>query len=499
MVCEAAIGQANMMRLTLALLAALASPSTSFAATQCPGAAAMFGGAQTISDRLGAAVAGTRYEDMSADVLERTKLTVLDNLGTLAYTSHLMRGDAYLARARERGGRPEARLWGTGIRAPVEDAAAGNAWLIHAAETDDSDFRASLRASPVVMGPALAMAEREHVSGKDFLLSLAVGYTVLGRLAEPLGPLQLKGYMSSGVWGPSASAAVSAKLLRLDGTATANAIAIAAGAGGGSFQYFYDQTEEKRLIVARASRAGVEAALLSCTGEVGAKRIFEGQAGLYRLFGGDKATSIDPAKVTANFAALEGPLRLYPKFYAASASIIPFLESMPSERIDPATIDYYTVRGNADAARIYKAKLDAYAAPQTQIGAKTSLGFVLALYLIRGGADPFDFTPDTLADPAINALAAQGRFEALESPATELVITLKSGETIKIRPYQSDGSETEPLMREARMAKFRSLTRNALTDADRAKIIAAVERLASVRDMATWVHDVERLITRRRK
>jgi 2-methylcitrate dehydratase PrpD len=498
MAYDAAMGQMRVMRLTLSLLAVLVSPSVALAATQCPGAAAMFGSTQTISDRLGTAVAAARYEDMSAEVIERTKLTVLDNLGTLVYTSHLMRGDAYLARARERGGRPEARLWGTGIRGPVEDAAAGNAWLIHAAETDDSDFRASLRASPVVMGPALAMAEREHVSGKDFLLSLAVGYTVLGRLAEPLGPLQLKGYMSSGVWGPSASAAVSAKLLRLDGTATANAIAIAGGASGGSFQYFYDQTEEKRLVVARASRAGVEAALLACHGEVGAKRIFEGQAGLYRLFGGDKAASVDPAKITDNFAALEGPLRLYPKFYAASASIIPFLEKMPLERIDPAAIDHYTIRGNADAARIYKAKLDAYTAPQTLIGAKTSLGFVLALYLTRGSADPFDFTPDTLADPAINTLAAKGRFEAMESPDTELIITLKSGETIKIIPYQSDGRKTEPLMREARMAKFRSLTRDALTDAERAKVIAAVETLDSVRDMATWMRRIDRLMTRRR-
>jgi 2-methylcitrate dehydratase PrpD len=481
-----------MMRLALSCLALAASPAMATTKATCPiGAPSQ---AQSIAAQLGNAIAATRYEDMSPDVVERAKLTVLDNIATLAYTSELMREDAFLARARERGGKAEARLWGTRIMSPVEDAAAGNAWLIHAAETDDSDFRASLRASPVVMGPALAMAERQRVSGKDFLLALAVGYTVLGRLAEPLGPLQLKGHMSSGVWGPSASAAVSAKLMKLDGPATANAIAIAAGAGGGSFQYFYDQTEEKRLIVARAARAGVEAALLACKGEVGAKRIFEGQAGLYRLFGGDRAANVDAAKITANFGALEGPLRLYPKFYAASASIIPFLESMPAKRIDPQSIEYYAIRGNADAARIYKAKLDTYAPPQTPIGAKTSLGFVLALYWTRGSADPFDFTPEMLRDPAVNALAAKGHFEALDNPATELVIKLKSGETIRLVPHQSDGSKTEPLMREARLAKFHSLTRDALTDDQREKVIAAVERLDTVRDMATWTREVDGLI-----
>jgi 2-methylcitrate dehydratase PrpD len=449
-------------------------------------------GTKSLSEQLGEAIAASRYEDMSPEVIERAKWAVLDNIATLVYTSRLTRGDAYLLRTRERAGKVEARLWGAGIKAPVEDAAAGNAWLIHAAETDDSDFRASLRASPVVMGPALAMAERQHASGKEFLLSLALGYTVLGRLAEPLGPLQLKGYMSSGVWGPSSSAAVSAKLLKLDGSATANAISIAASAGGGSFQYFYDQTEEKRLIVSRAARAGVEAALLACKGDVGAKRIFEGQAGLYRLYGGEKVSQIDFAKISENFTALEGLLRIYPKFYAASASIIPFLETMPARRIDPASIEHFIIRGNGDAARIYEAKLEGYVPPKTLIGAKTSLSFVLALYLTRGSADPFDFRPETLTNPAINALAAKGRFELMDSKATELVITLKSGETITIIPYQSDGSKTEPLMREARLAKYRSLTREMLTDAERDRIFKEVMALEDVRDMAQWTDQIER-------
>jgi 2-methylcitrate dehydratase PrpD len=234
--------------------------------------------------------------------------------------------------------------------------------------------------------------------------------------------------------------------------------------------------------------------LLACSGEKGAKRIFEGQAGLYRLFGGDAAAAIDPAKITGNFAALEGPLRLYPKFYAASASIIPFLEAMPAERIDPASIDHFTIRGNADAARIYKAKLDAYAAPQTLIGAKTNLGFVLALYWTRGSADPFDFTAAALADPAINALAAKGRFEAMDSPATELVITLRSGQVIRLIPYQSDGRQTEPLMREARLAKFRSLTRYALTDGERAQILADIDRIETLDDVAPLFKKIERML-----
>jgi 2-methylcitrate dehydratase PrpD len=456
---------------------------------------------QSIAGKLGDKISGAKFADLSPEVVERTKLTILDNLATLAYTSRLMKRDAQVLRARERSGRPEARVWGLGFKLPVEEAGAMNAWLIHAAEIDDSDFRASLRASPVVMAPALAVAEARHATGKEFLTSLAVGYTVLGRLAAPLGPLQIKGYMSSGVWGPPAAAAVSANLMKLDAVQAANALAIAGSASGGSFQYFYDQTEEKRLIVGRAARSGVEAAMLACAGERGAAHIFEGPAGLYRLFGGSAVTIPTADQLTAGFDRLEGPLRLYPKFSAASASIIPFLEVLDPVRRDRALkaedVDYFILRGDAIAAQIYAAKLAHYVPPPTAIGAKTSFAFVVALYLSRGSADVYDFTAATLADPSINALAAKGRFEPMDSPATTLTIILKTGEAITVTPYQSIGATDEPIMREARMAKFRSLTRDALTDAERAKIVAMVESLDSVKDMAIWMRQVDRLMSRR--
>lgn len=491
----------NLARSSLSVVAAVvASVSTSadassIKAASCETAQIPAHTTGTIAQSLGTAVAAAKYEDLTPEVIDRVKLTILDNLATLAYTTELTRNDPYMVRARMRGGVQEATFWGRSARQPVEDAAAVNAWLIHAAETDDSDFRASLRASPVVMGPALAMAEAQRSTGREFLLSLAAGYTVLGRLAAPLGPLQLKGSMSSGVWGPPAAATVAAKLLQMDAGSTANAIAIAGAASGGSFQYFFDQTEEKRLIVARAARSGVEAAMLACRGEKGATRIFEGAAGLYRIYGGERAGDIDAAVITQHFDRLEGPMRLYPKFFAASASIIPFLEALAPIRasIDAAQIDHFIVRGNGDAANIYKAKLDQYAAPPTVIGAKTSLPFVLALYLTRGTADPFTFTPEALADPTINALAARGRFELRQVP-TELSIKMKDGTVRTVVPIQSDGTRDEPIARELRMEKFQSLTRD-LPERARLRLLAEVQAIENEQDMRAWAQRINRLLS----
>jgi 2-methylcitrate dehydratase PrpD len=453
---------------------------------------------RSIAGALGQAITDTRFETISPQVLHRTKLTVLDNIATLAYTNKAMRTNPYLARATVRGGRREARVIGTGLQIPVEDAAATNAWLIHAAETDDSDFRASLRASPVVMGPALAMASAQHSSGKDFLLALSVGHTVLGRVAEPLGPLQLRDWMSSGVWGPTSSAAVSAKLLGLDGVATGNAIALAAGAGGGAFQYFYDQTEDKRMVVARAARAGVEAAMLACQGEIGAPRIFEGRAGLYANMGASPSQMPTPSSLVQDFSRLEGPLRLAPKFYAASASIIPFLDAIAQNQTlvatNPQDIIGIEISGGNDAARIYQDKIDKYAPPTTLIGAKTSLPFVLAMFLTDKSADTYDFSMSRLSDTSLNDLARKTRFRLVQAEPTRLTIQLRSGETVMLEPKDSDGRTDEPEMAAARLAKFQSLTRETLTDAQRARVIRQVENLDQVSDMSVWLANIDRLL-----
>jgi 2-methylcitrate dehydratase PrpD len=321
---------------------------------------------------------------------------------------------------------------------------------------------------------------------------------VLGRLAAPLGPMQPRGFMSSGVWGPAASAALSARMLNMDAAGTAHAIALASSAAGGAFQYFYDQSEDKRMVVARAARAGVEAALLACRGEKGATRVFEGQAGLYPVLGGAAGRAVELSRITAGFGALEGPLRLAPKFHAASASIIPTLDAIAAtpvdRRIAAGDIDRIVMRGGPAIARIYQAKLDAYEPPPSRIGAKLNYAFVVALYLTRGSADAFDFDDATLADPAINDLARRIRFELVPDGAPTLTIVPRSGEPLVLRPVESDGQKTEPLMLEARMAKFRSLTRLSLTDRERAWLLAEVESLDQAPDMAAWLARVDRVL-----
>ena len=87
----------------------------------------------------------------------------------------------------------------------------------------------------------------------DLILATAIAYSVNGRLAAQLDRLQGLGFMPSSVVGGGGSAAATAKLMKLDAERTLSALGLGIGGGGGLFQYYFDQTEDKKLHVARAA------------------------------------------------------------------------------------------------------------------------------------------------------------------------------------------------------------------------------------------------------
>jgi len=414
----------------------------------------------SLVEQIGKIVSEARGTSLSNETRERVRLSLLDTLGTLAFTARAAKNDPYLARIGQRRGIGDAMILGRRVAAPVEDVAGALSFLIHYSETDDSDFRAEIRASPCVIGPALALAQSEGVTGDDLMAAIAAGYSVQGGLAEPFGPLQDDGLMSAGVWGPAASAAVASRMLRLNPSQTAHAISLAMGAAGGAFQYFYDQTEEKRLILARAARAGVESALLARSGEHGARLIFEGRAGIFALLGRLTNTAADTTQIADVVNRLDGPTFIYPKFFAASSSIIPTLEALMPQIADGLRandIERFALRGDPAIRGVVRVKLEKFEPPQTSIGAKTNFAFMVAFYLTHGKADAGTIAKARIDDPAILSLAAKTRFEDQKGLDSYIVLYMKSGEIRVIQTADQIPSKPAPQAQALRDMKFRDL------------------------------------------
>jgi len=452
----------------------------------------------TLAGSIAEAIVALRGAAVPAAVAERMVWTVLDNLGVIAFGSGLEAPASFAAYMATRTGAPRATILGTGRPAAAESAAAANAYLVHAAEIDDSDLRSQLRASAVLFPAVLAAAEAQDATGSAFVKALALGYTLQGRLAAPLGPIQAVGWMASGVWGPPAAAAAVADLMRLPADRIAAALSLGGSAGGGLFQYYFDQTEEKRLIVARAARLGVESALLASRGEAGSPRILEGQAGMYRQFGAGRGRAPTAAELVADLGRLEGPLFVYPKFYAASHSIIPTLDGLALDLprgFDPRRIRSFVVRGDEGYANSLGRKVDRFEAPANAFGAMLNFSYVVALYLLKGSVMPADYSPANLRDPELLALAGKGRFETVATPfVLETEFVMDDGRRVKSLSRYPKPTDPAPPNEPLRRRKLAQLTAGRLDDRGRARLIDHCRALPEARSMRRWVAEAQTLL-----
>ena len=455
--------------------------------------------AQSVSRVWAEIIAKARYEDLSPEVIKRTRLCILDNIGVIAHTSTLKDSLVFLERPLSLGGPADATVWGINVKLPLETATACNAYLVHGNEIDDSDFRSNYRPSCVSLPAPLTVAEYKHSTGRDLLLATAIAYSVNGRLAAQLDRLQGLGFMPSSVVGGGGSAAAAAKLMNFDADQTRAALALGIAGGGGLFQYYFDQTEEKKLHVSHTVRTGIEAALLAGKGWKGPEHIVEGPSGLLPSYLRGTGRKLDYEALKRDFNQFEGPLYVYPKFTSCSSSIGPFIDAIDPiyklEKLKAADVERFIIVREWPKDGPFAQKILHFEPPQTIVGAQLNMNFAIALYLHRGSASVYDFTQQSLSDKAVLDLAARAGYEEVpEKSDFAIRLLLRDGRKLEAPFHYSRGEKPEAEALDRRMEKFRLLTRERLTDAGRQQVIEMVQQLDSVKDVSAWTTAIHRLL-----
>jgi len=183
--------------------------------------------AQGCTEQLAEFCAALAYERIPADVADKTKLCILDSVGTmLAGATTTLGLDAYRA-----GTRFDTARWSTvlglGRKASPPTAALVNGTLAEIFELQDG-WRFGNNHPCVVIPAALAVAEWKGVSGKALLEAVVAGYEVTNRLAWSVHPNHLaRGYLPTGTTGTCGSAVAAGKLMGLDATRLADALGVA--------------------------------------------------------------------------------------------------------------------------------------------------------------------------------------------------------------------------------------------------------------------------------
>src|SRR5262249_40238503 len=115
-------------------------------------------------------------------VTEKARQHVVDTLAAMISGSQLRPGQMAIGYMTALGGAPEASIVGTPVRTSAVNAALANGMLAHADETDDSHAPSRTHPGCAVVPAALAIAERNQLSGSAFLRAVVLGYDVAARL-----------------------------------------------------------------------------------------------------------------------------------------------------------------------------------------------------------------------------------------------------------------------------------------------------------------------------
>ena len=238
----------------------------------------------TASRRIAAYTAGAGFEDFPAAVFERGKHLLVHHLALALQDS-----PPFGARPAGRPGSYSAIGEPPSLR--LLDAVLANSLGMQSRGRQDS-MAGGMRPGAMIMPAALALSEDRTVSGREFLVAIAVGYDAalaLSSGAWPWGTATAR--RADCVFGPVAVACTAARMLGLDEEVTADALGQACHLTMG----LIEGVEEEAVVNAQLARNGVFAALLAEAGFPAADLMIEGEFGLSRSTLGTVPAGLDAA------------------------------------------------------------------------------------------------------------------------------------------------------------------------------------------------------------
>ena len=227
-------------------------------------------------------IAGLKWGDIPKTVIDYAKILILDTLGCMFGGSIQESNKAALRFVRSMGGVPESTVVNYGDRTSAFNAAFLNASFGHGWDFDELIFPGSGHCASACTAAAIALGERELISGRDFLEAWISGYEAANRIGIAVGPghMEQRGFHGVGIFGPFAAAGASSRILRLNEWEIDNTLAITVSQAAGTFQH--SQTTGgaiKRCHMGFAASSGVRSALLAKEGMTGPREALEGKKG----------------------------------------------------------------------------------------------------------------------------------------------------------------------------------------------------------------------------
>lgn len=245
--------------------------------------------APTASEAIVAMIARTRFEDLPAGAVKATKRRVLDLMGCAIGGAGAQGNAALVEVLKSQGNAPQSSLIGYAGKLSAANAALANAIISRSYDfevmtTVVAGMIMPSHTSPTTVMTALAVAEREHRSGAEFLTALTLGDDLVARALGGAGFDFGKGWDAASVHAGLGSAIIAAKLMGLERQQIGDALGMSVNLMGGTIQAAWEGSTDFKLPQGMAARNGVMSAELAAAGWTGMVDALQAPWGFYKQF-----------------------------------------------------------------------------------------------------------------------------------------------------------------------------------------------------------------------
>jgi 2-methylcitrate dehydratase len=447
----------------------------------------------TIAQDLAEYVQSVKYQDVPENVIHETKKRIIDSLGCGigAYKSEPVMISRNVAEsARDEKG---STLFGTRRKTTPDLAAFVNGIMVRYFDYNDTYLSKEPAHPSDNIGPCFSVAEAEHASGKDLLLSIILAYEIQCRLCDA-ADIRHRGW-DHVCYGLASTALAAGKLMGLDDRKMTEAANLALNSHITMRQVRAGELSMwKGCSFANAARNGVFSALLAREGMTGPSPIFEGEMGFFKQVSGPFQINID------DFGGRKGSFKIaatYLKFFPAEihsqTAIWAALEAK-KEIENPDDIVSVEIASHEAGYTILGRDPEKWN-PMTKETADHSLPYIVAMALLEGKIDNSTYAEKKYRDPKIidflkkTTVVEDKELSAKypEAVANKITVKLASGKVVTKQVDYHKGHPKNPMSDKEVEAKFDRLSKKYLNKNQSRRILDTIWSLEQVKDVSKVV------------
>jgi 2-methylcitrate dehydratase PrpD len=415
--------------------------------------------------------AGLSVDRLDGEVVEAVKANILDTLSCAVAGSTAPAVDVVRDLVVEWGGTGQADAWVFGGRYPAHHAAWLNSAISHARDYDDTHDAAILHAGISCVPSAIAAGQlRGELSGADLVASVAAGLEVVCRLGTAIQvDIVESGFIYSSLLGYFGATAAAGRALGLDREQMWDAFGIVYSSVAGNHQVTRDASLMKRLQPGLAAQAGVVAAQLAQRGIRGAREVFDGADGFFRVYLNDQVDrEVAREGLGQRFELLNLSYKPFPCCRDTHSAVDAVLELRDRSGRPASDIASVRVGVTAPGYQMVCVPEEVRRAPKTIVEAQFSIPYTVAAAWIDGGLAMGNFTVDGVRRRDVLDLAGKvvpyvdedidRDWHRFVTPA-KVTVEFVDGQTVETRVDYAKGHPKNPMS----AAEFGAKTADCLT------------------------------------